>query len=119
MRRLLLLAALGLATAGCGTHGASGPRLRPKIGQDLLAQAKRVETLLEDGKPCAAAGAAASLQTETIALINRGLVQPRLQEPLLAKVNGTAGSALCVKGRKPPPHARERVRDLRAWLEAH
>jgi hypothetical protein len=118
-RRAAVLAVLALAAAGCGSHRRAEPKLSPKVGAALLAQAKRIETLLDERRTCVAAGAAASLQGETIALINRGLVQAELQEPLLSKVNSVAGTALCVPGAPPPPPARARARALRRWLRAH
>jgi len=100
--------ALGVAVAvflvaGCG--GSNEARLDPATVRPLIMLAHRIA----GESPCAQARDIHALQGRAIALVNRGLIPARLQEPLLSGANALAEQTpACVQPAPRPSPAHEK-----------
>jgi hypothetical protein len=102
-----LAAALSLSACGGAKHSAPPPpTLSSSLASSLAAQSDAVAGALASGDSCRAQTLARGLQARTIAAINQGRVEPRLQEQLSSAVNALAARVRCV----PPPPA-PRIRE--------
>jgi hypothetical protein len=112
--RLLVVALVALALAGCGggtvttnmTTTAATPPVPQPTAQQLAAEADTVAADLDRGDGCAAREHAARLRTDAIAAINAHLVPGPYQETLLGRVQELEGQIRCVP--PAPPAHRER-----------
>jgi hypothetical protein len=96
-----LAAALSLTACGGAKQSAPppAPRLSHSLGSSLAAQSDAVADALASGDSCRAQALARRLQQRTIAALNGGRVEPRLEEQLSSAVNALIARVRCV----PPP----------------
>ena len=98
MRWCVLVAAV-VVLAGCGSEERAAPpspTLPHTQASAWRAQADSVAAALAADDGCLALERAAALRTSVIRAVNRRLVAPRLQEPLLGAVNDLASRIRCV-----------------------
>jgi hypothetical protein len=97
------LAALCLSSCGGEAKRASPPPTLPRpLATSLAAGSDAVADALAAGESCRALTLAHQLRAETIAAVNTGRVDARLEEDLTGAVNDLAERVRCV----PPPQPR-------------
>jgi hypothetical protein len=105
-RHIALLSTAALL-AGCGGHARRAtpppPKLPAMVADQLATRSDAVAAKLDAGDGCGALAEARSLQQQTIAAINHGLVPTALQEPLSAAANDLTTRIPC----NPPPPPKE------------
>ena len=114
-RRELAAAALAaLCLSGCGGDAKRAtphpPTLPRALATQLAASSDAVANALAEGESCRARALAQQLRRETVAAVNAGRVDPRLQEELTGAVNDLAGRVRCVPPVVRPP-ADDEARD--------
>jgi hypothetical protein len=98
-RRIGLVAAVAVASAGCG---GSTPHLARTDAAPLISLADKIA---REG-PCAQKIDLAAMRTKAVALVNRRAVPAGLQEPFLAAVNDLSSrTPACAPPPAPPPVA--------------
>jgi hypothetical protein len=116
-RRELAAAALAaLCLSGCGDAKRATPHpptLPRALATQLAASSDAVANALAEGESCRARALAQQLRRDTVAAVNAGRVDPRLQEELTGAVNDLAGRVRCVPPvvRPPAGHEDDEARD--------
>ena len=99
-RELAAAALAALCLSGCGDdakRAAPHPPTLPRIlATQLAARSDAVANALAEGESCRARALAQQLQRATIAAVNAGRVDARLQEDLTSAVNDLAARVRCV-----------------------